>query len=163
MLLVPVLAWACSGGNPENRASCGFAGMAGATMALEQLRVGSKVLTEVPDAFLGTVPARVVGYGTVPALGSEGPDGALLAYDGPGFPRLPGFGLIMVEDSADTFKGVLIYDTEPPRGLPLLGGVTDGSYTVPLYGMRVSWGAVSTPRCPLFGPMDTTGVMTEGP
>ncbi len=55
----------------------------------------------------------------------------------------------------DTFMGVLVYDLDPPTGYPILGGVTNGSYMVPLYGVRVNWDAVSSPRCPLFGPIDT--------
>ena len=76
-------------------------------------------------------------------------------FEGEGFPATPGFGLVLVEDSADTFKGVLIYDLDPPQGLPQLGLVTGGTGTIPLYGARVAWGAVSEPRCPLFARVDT--------
>ena len=80
---------------------------------------------------------------------------------GPGFPAVPGFGIMLVEDSTDTFQGVLIYDLDPPMGYPILGGVSDGRLVVPLYGMRVAWGAVSFPRCPLFAPIDTTAAATS--
>ena len=129
--------------------------MAGAAMVLEQLRGGGRFMDTPPEGLQGTVPARVVGYGTTAALVADSPDGPLVAYEGPGFPSLPGWGLALVEDSLDTFKGVLIYETEPPTGYPILGGVVGGSYTVPLYGARVSWGGVSDPRCPLFGSIDS--------
>ncbi|UCF40443.1 MAG: hypothetical protein JSW43_12035 [Gemmatimonadota bacterium] len=155
VVLCAVIAAACSPQSSENSASCGFAAMAGATMLLEQLRGGGRFIETAPEGFQGTVPARVVGYGTTAALVAYGPDGAMVGYEGPGFPTLPGWGLLIVEDSLDTFKGVLIYETEPPTGAPLLGGVVGGNYTVPLYGARVTWSAVSSERCPMFAPLDT--------
>jgi len=62
LLSIPVfaaLALACGEGNPENRAACGFAVLGAANKVLEQLQTGSRVLTEVPADFPGTVPARV--------------------------------------------------------------------------------------------------------
>ncbi len=129
--------------------------MAGATMVLEQMRAGTKILDQLPDGVVGTIPTRVVGYGTVPALAAESPEGAIVGFEGEGFPATPGFGLVLVEDSADTFKGVLIYDLDPPQGLPQLGLVTGGTGAIPLFGARVAWGAVSEPRCPLFARVDT--------
>jgi hypothetical protein len=145
---------ACTEGNPENSPICGFASMAGASMVLEQFRP-EKVLQELPPEVEGVVPARVVGYGTSRALAGEGQYGAVLGYEGDGFPRVPGFGLVLVEDSLDTFKGVLIFEVEPPIGLPQLGTISDQTSTLPLFGLRVTWGAVSDPRCPLFGPIDS--------
>ncbi len=147
---------ACGSGNRENSAVCGFMSMAGASGVLEQLRVSSKVLADPPPGLRGVVPARVVGYGTSRAIAAEGPDGVVLGYEGAGFPTIPGFGLALVEDSADTFKGVLIYETDPPYGYMQLGTISSNEVTLPLYGLRVTWGAVSDDRCPLFGPVDTT-------
>jgi hypothetical protein len=149
-----LLAGACSGGNPENRAACGFSALAGATMVLEQMRAGSKALTEPPPGLSGTVPARVVGRGTTAALAAATDSGILIGYTGEGFPTQPGFGLALVEDSAETFKGVLIYDIEPPRGVPQLGTVASGSTLIPLFGTRVTWASVSSERCPLFGTVE---------
>ncbi len=146
---------ACSTGDPENNPVCGFASMAGASMVLEQIGPWEKVLQELPDAVDGVVPARVVGYGTTRALVGHGTDGAVLGYEGEGFPQIPGFALVLVEDSLETFKGVLIYEAEPPRGFPQLGTISDQTSTLPLFGLRVTWGAVSNDRCPLFGPIDT--------
>lgn len=150
-----MLAVACGERSSENSASCGLAAMAGATMALEELRGGTKVLVQVPPGLEGTVPARVVGYGTALAIVVAGDDGPMVMFGGDGFPQLPGFGLALVEDSTDTFKGVLIFESEPPRGYPVLGGVSSGTYAIPLYGLRVNWQMVSTPRCPLFAAIDT--------
>lgn len=148
---------ACGPGNPENNPICGFTNMAGAAMVLDELRVGTKTLSEAPPDLKETVPARVAGYGTVRALVGRGPDGLVLGYEGEGFPTLPGFGLILVEDSLDTFKGVLIYDIEPPMGRPQLGTISTAASSIPLYGVRVAWGRVSTEQCPLFAEIDTSG------
>ncbi len=89
-------------------------------MVLQQLRVMTKVLYDVPSDLRGTVPARVVGYATASALAGEAPEGVVLGYEGPGFSRTPGFGLLLVEDSVDTFRGVLIYVIAPPSAYPQL-------------------------------------------
>ena len=151
-----VVLLACGEGNPENRAACGIAVLGAANKVLDQLQTGSRVLSEVPGDLGGTVPARIPGYGTVRTLVGDSPDGPIVAYDGEGFPQRPGFGLILVEDSTDTFQGVLIYDLDPPMGYPVLGGVSNGQYVIPLFGLRVAWGAISTPRCPLFAKIDST-------
>jgi hypothetical protein len=151
-----VVALACQEGNPENRAACGIAVIGAANKVLDQLRTGTSVLSEAPPELRGTVPARVPGHGTSPSLVGESPDGPIVAYDGEGFPARPGFGVILVEDSTDTFQGVLIYDLDPPMGFPVLGGVSNGQYVIPLFGLRVPWGAISTPRCPLFAKIDST-------
>lgn len=149
LLLSGVLA-ACGSDNPENSAVCGFASMAGATMVLEEMRAGTKALYEVPDGLEGTVPARVAGHGSGRALVAHGADGLVLGFEGDGFPTRPGFGLLLVEDSLDTFKGVLIYDLDPPLDYPMLGSISSPSLTLPLYGVRVAWRRVSNERCPLF-------------
>jgi hypothetical protein len=157
LLALALAGLGCAPANPENSASCGFAILGAANKALEQLYTGNRTLLAVPEEFRGTVATRVPGHGTTPGLVGETPDGPIVAYDGEGFPPVSGFGIMLVNDSTDTFEGVLIYDLEPPMGLPVLGGVTNGRYVIPLYGMRVAWAAVSTERCPLFAALDTTG------
>ena len=130
-------------------------------MVLEQFAVPAKILAHLPAGVEGVVPARVTGYGTARALAASGPDGAILGYEGEGFPTEPGFALALVEDSLDTFQGILIYDLEPPQSIPQLGTVSSSSTTVPLFGLRVMWGAVSSDRCPMFAPPDTGSVETE--
>jgi hypothetical protein len=155
LLFLPLTLLSCEAGNPENNPVCGISAMAGAAMVLEQFGMPGKVLRDVPSGVDGAVPARVVGYGTARALAGVGPDGLILGYEGDGFPRIPGFGLLLFEDSLEIFQGVLIYETEAPLGLPLLGSISGTSNTLPLYGLRVPWSSVSSERCPLFGPIDT--------
>jgi len=147
------VATGCAAPNPENSAACTITMLASANRVLDQMRSGAKTLSFPPDDLVGTVPARVVGLGTRAAMAANGPDGAVVGYEGDGFPLQPGFGLVIVEDSAETFKGVLIFDLEPPQHLPQLGTVSNVNITLPLFGTRVSWAAVSNDRCPLFGPI----------
>jgi len=159
--LLALLLVACTEGDPENNPVCGIAAMAGASMVLQQFGVPGKILEEIPDGVGGVVPARVVGFGSARALAAAGPEGAVLGYEGPGFPRTPGFGLVLVEDSLEVFQGVLIFDTDPPRGVPQLGTISSTTSTIPLYGLRVTWAAVSSPRCPLFRGIDTLPAVPE--
>jgi hypothetical protein len=153
-MLVGVAA-GCAAPNPENSAACAITMMASANRVLDQMRSGAKTLSFPPDELVGTVPARVVGLGTKAAMAADGPDGTVVGYAGDGFPLEPGFGLVIVEDSAETFKGVLIFDLDPPENMPQLGTVSNVNTTLPLFGTRVSWAAVSNDRCPLFGPIDS--------
>ena len=130
-------------------------------MVLEQFAVPGKILTHLPAGVEGVVPARVTGYGTARALAATGPDGAILGYEGEGFPTEPGYALALVEDSLDTFQGVLIFDLEPPQTIPQLGTVSSSTTTIPLFGLRVMWSAVSGERCPMFAPPDTGVVEPE--
>ena len=155
-ILLTVAALACTSGNPEDSPTCAITMMASANSVLDQIRGGAKTLTDLPDGVEGAVPARVVGYGTTRALAASSDAGVVLGYEGEGFPAQPGFALVLVEDSAEVFKGVLIYDLDPPRGLPQLGTVSGATSTIPLFGTRVAWAAVSTERCPLFAAADTT-------
>ena len=154
-LILPLAILGCAEGDPENNPICGISAMAGASMVLEQFATPGKIMSNLPAGVQGVVPARVVGYGTARALAASGPDGVILGYEGEGFPETPGFALALVEDSLDTFKGVLIYDLEPPESLPQLGTVSSSTTTVPLFGLRVMWSAVSSERCPMFAPPDT--------
>ena len=160
--LILLLALAgCAEGDPENNPVCGIAAMAGASMVQEQLSTPGKILTDLPQGVEGVVPARVVGYGTARALAAHGPDGAILGFEGEGFPTAPGYALALAEDSLDTFMGVLIFDLEPLQGIPQLGTVSSATTTIPLYGLRVMWSAVSSERCPMFAPPDTGSAESE--
>jgi len=99
------------------------------------------------------LPARVVGRGTTRVLVTRGPGGLIMGFEGEGFPRTPGFGVLLVDDSSEVTRGVLIYDKEEQDAIPKLGTISGAASTIPLYGMRVNWGGVSDPRCPLFAPL----------
>jgi len=161
-LIMAISLVACTERDPESNPVCGISAVAGATMVLNQLGESGKILGDIPDGMGEVVPARVVGYGTAHAIVAQGPDGLILGYEGEGFPTEPGFALALVEDSLDTFKGVLIYDSDPLQGdVPQLGIVSSSTTTVPLFGMRVMWSAVSSERCPMFAELDSGAANPE--
>jgi len=160
-LILALTLVSCAEGDRESSPVCGISAMAGATMVLEQFSTPGKILSQLPDGIEGVVPARVVGYGTAHAITADGPDGVILGYEGDGFPTVPGYALALVEDSLDTFKGVLIYDLEPPRQIPQLGTVSSSTTTIQLFGLRVMWSAVSSERCPMFASLDTAAADAE--
>lgn len=152
LALLIVLVTACGGDrDPENSALCGFSALAAGTLVLDQFQAGTTVLDEAPQALAsGVIPARVVGRGTNRALAAKGPEGVVLGYEGEGFPQRPGFAVALVDDSSEVLRGVLIFDTNGPADYPQLGTISSATSTIPLYGMRIRWSAVSEPRCPLF-------------
>ncbi len=148
---------ACSRDGPrENSAVCGFTLLASANMVIQQANNIHRVMREPPADLSSRVAARVVGYGTSTARTEESDSsGLMLYYQGEGFPTIPGFGVALVDDSSEVFRGVLIYDLDVPRGYPRLGAIAGPELVIPLIGLRVMWSAVSDPTCPLFAAVDT--------
>ena len=142
----------------ENSAICGITLLASATRILEQLNQVQSTLAQAPEAMLqGRFPARVMGYGTTAAVASPVEEGGVAAtYSGEGFPALPGFGVALVDDSSEVFRGVLVWDKEPPPpNYPTIGTIGDSSGTMPLIALLINWESVNSERCPLFAPLDT--------
>jgi hypothetical protein len=138
--------------DPENSPACGIASIAAASIILQSMQDLNKLVTQPPAQLPDPLPARVVGYGTSSAMVATGPEGLILGYQGEGFPRVPGFGLLLVDDSTEAVRGVLIYEPEGPPNYPKLGTISGSASTLPLYGVRVHWPSVNTSRCPLFAP-----------
>lgn len=132
--------------------------IASANRVLEQIPNVHALLHDPPAALTqGPVPTRVVGHGTGRSHGSESPDGVVLEYEGGNLPRLPGFAVALVDDSSEVFRGVLVFETEPPPNYPLIGGVRGpDAPMLPLIGLRINWGTVNSDRCPLFKAIDST-------
>src|SRR5262245_9411632 len=108
LISLALLAFAAAcGGNPENSAACGFASFAGASMTMQQLGMRQKWLNRAPADLKAVLPARVVGHGTARVLVTEGRDGVVMGYEGESFPRSPGFGVLLVDDSSEVVRGVL--------------------------------------------------------
>ncbi len=159
LLPLILLAAACSPPNRgENSAICGITMLASATRIIERITLPHLALTEPPDGLKsGVVPARVVGFGTTPAVTGQAEDGSItVAYQGDGFPTRPGFGAALVDDSSEVFRGILIWDkAPPPADHPRIGTIADPNIVMPLIGVRVNWGSVNSERCPLFANLDT--------
>jgi hypothetical protein len=125
--------------------------MASGNKVLDQLQNVHALLEEPPTELLsGAVPTRVLGYGSSQSLAAEGEGGAVLGYEGDGLPAEPGFGLALVDDSSEVFRGVLVFEVQPPPGFPQIGTISSATSTLPLFGLRIHWSSVNSDQCPLF-------------
>src|SRR5579862_833162 len=157
--LAAVALWAlthCSGERSAHSPTCGLAQVVGPTLIQQQLINPASVLTGPPRGLSSSLPARVVGQpdqGEVLVGQADSAHALVMGYQGSGFPAPPGgYGLLVVDDSTERAQGVLVYESDVPRGDPVLGSVTGVDRSIPLFGVRVSWAGVSNPRCPLLGP-----------
>jgi len=157
LLLLPLLLACGAERNPENSAMCGLAALAAGSMILDQFQGASTVMDAAPPDLAGTVPARVVGRGTTRALVARTDSDVSLGYEGEGFPAVPGFAVVLVDDSSEVLRGVLIFETDGPADYPQIGTISSATSTLPLYAMRINWGRVSDERCPLFAVRDSAG------
>jgi hypothetical protein len=153
--LIGVLALAACGGerDRENTVTCGLQALAAANAVLDRFQAATTLLEEPPDGLLGVVPARVIGFGTGRALTAEGEHGIVAGFEGEGFPVRPGFGVVLVDDSTEAVRGIVIFETGGPADYPQIGTVSSATHTVPLYAMMVRWSNVSTEQCPLLRPL----------
>jgi hypothetical protein len=143
VLLLP-LALACGGDrNPENSASCGLAAVAAGSMILDHFQGRSTVMAAAPADLAGTGPARVVGRGTTRALVARTDAGVSLGFEGEGFPEYPGFAIVLVDDSTEVLRGVLVFETDGPADYPQIGTISSATSTLPLYAMRISWSRIA--------------------
>ena len=152
------VATACTERDPHNSTFCGLMMMESATRVMNRMPQVHTLLSTAPAELVGdTVPTRVIGYQTGRAIGTPGEYGPVLAYAGEGFPIEPGFGVVLVDDSTEVLHGVLVFDRPPGRGFTQIGTLTNGTRTIPLYGMRIHWESVNSEKCPLFyQPPDST-------
>jgi hypothetical protein len=151
----------CAPRDPQNSAACGIMFMASGNRVLDQLVNFNAVLKSAPDEIKsGYVPTRVLGYRASRSVASVDGEMVVLQFEGDGLPDVPGFGLALVDDSSEVFRGVLVFEPDPPRYDPI-GSVTGAGKSVPLFGLRVQWSSVNSDRCPLFP--DTSGVAASSP
>jgi hypothetical protein len=148
---------ACSSGSAEDSAICGLTHLASANKVLD-LAASSSVnqLFSWPENIPTQIPVRAVGYGTGTGIVGDGPDGVIVGFEGEGFPSSPGFGVALVDDSSEVFRGVLIYDMDVPAAFTIIGGVAGTQFVIPMYAFRINWSAVNDLRCPIFSAPDTT-------
>ncbi len=108
---------------------------------------------EPPLNLPSTLPTRVVITGhKSEAIVGYGETGLVIGFQGAGFPVAGGYGLLVVDDSTNTYQGVMIYESAgPDEDFPTIGMVSARIGEIPLYGVRVPWREMSNPRCPLLG------------
>lgn len=154
-----LVAAACGGErDTENTVTCGLQALAGANAVLDRFQAATTLLERAPEDLTGVQPARVVGFGTGRALVAAGEEGVVAGFEGEGFPARPGFAVVLVDDSTEATRGIVVFETAGPVDYPQIGTISSATSTLPLYAMMVRWSNVSTERCPLIRPLpdDTT-------
>lgn len=152
-LALASLSLSACGGNPENSAACGFASIAAGSLVMQSLQDLSHAVTTVPPSVPDTLPGKVVGHGTTRLVKTGTPDSLVLRFEGPDLPKLPGFGLLLVDDSLEVIRGVLVFEPEMPPGFTRIGTIVGGAANLPLLGLRVHWPSLNAPKCPMFQPV----------
>jgi len=153
-LLLPLfgMALACASDRPRSP-TCGIAQVVGPTLVQQRLTDVRAVIVDAPAGLPAALPARVSDRADPGGVLVEyRPEGLALEYQGVGFPGRPGYAVLVVDDTSQQVKGVLIYHQDGPRDYPRIGQVRSGEVGLPLYGVRVDWASISNPRCPLLGP-----------
>ncbi len=147
---------ACGPRDRQNSALCGLTLMAGANRVLDQMANSFALLPEPPAELReGPVPTRVVGYATSQSELVETDSATVeLGYQGEGFPSFPGFAVALVDDSSEVFRGIMVFETDPPP-YNAIGTVSANGVNLPLYALRVNWSSVNSDECPIFYQADS--------
>ena len=151
--LVLTLVIASCTGDASRSPACGLAFIAAPTLIQQQLLNARAVITDAPRGLPDSLPAMVIQQRQARARVGYDLQGKsiVMEYVGDSFPTRGGYGLLVVDDTSHRAVGVLIFESEEPKQHPHLGTITGGAATLNLYGVRVDWASVSSPRCPLLG------------
>lgn len=148
--LLLLLALPSCGARPGGGA-CGIAAIAGATMLVQEFGVPGQTLAEPPT----TLPARLVarmaaGPAFEGVVGRTADSSWVIGVEGSIPERMhPGFGVLIL-DLSGSARGVMIYESEPIRGAPLIGKLAMDTLMLPLLGIQLDPSRFEAVNCPLF-------------
>lgn len=150
--LVPVLLALAACGKAADRGNpaCGLAALAGPTALLTQFGVPRQTLSAPPAKLPERLVARVVAGPALPAIVGRADSQLVIGVEGVIPPTIkPGYG-VLVLDTAETARGLMLFEGVPVDGAPPIGTVTVGAVTVPLIGIELDPSRIEDPRCPFF-------------
>jgi hypothetical protein len=139
-------------GKPADRgnAACGLAALAGPTALLTQFSVPRQTLSAPPHTLPGRLVARVVAGPALPAIVGRSESLLVIGVDGRIPPAIrPGYG-VLVLDTTERARGVMLFEGTPVEGAPQIGTVTVGDSTLPLIGIQLDPARIEDPHCPFF-------------
>jgi hypothetical protein len=137
---------ASSGGG----AACGLAALAGPTALLTQFSVPRQTLSTPPRRLPERLVTRIVAGPAYPSIVGRSDSLLLIGVEGAVPPNTrPGYG-VLVLDTGETARGVMLYEGVPVEGAPTIGTVTIGAATLPLIGIQLDPARIEDPRCPFF-------------
>jgi hypothetical protein len=131
-------------------ATCGLAALAGPTSLLGQFGIPGQTLGSPPHKLPERLVVRLVAGPAYPAIVGRSDSMLVIGVNG-GLPAnvKPGFGVLIL-DTGDKARGVLLYEGVPVEGAPQLGTVSVDNVSVPLLGIQVDPARFEDPHCPLF-------------
>jgi hypothetical protein len=146
LFLVAACDKAADRGNP----ACGLAALAGPTALLTQFSVPRQTLSIPPRKLPERLVARVVAGPALPAIVGRADSQLVIGVDG-AIPTTikPGYG-VLVLDTTEKTRGVMLFEGTPVEGAPQLGSVSIGAATIPLIGIQLDPSRIEDPRCPFF-------------
>jgi hypothetical protein len=150
LLIVLVLAAACT--RPEGRGNpaCGIAALAAPNAVLEAFTVPQQSLSVPPTRLPERTVARLAAGPAFPALVGRSDSGVVVGVEGTLPPQsAPAFGVLVVQRGGST-QGVLLFEGTPVAAAPHLGLVSVGGKNLPLFGVEVDMAGIQDARCPLF-------------
>jgi hypothetical protein len=131
-------------------ATCGLAALAGPTALLGQFGIPNQTLGSPPRKLPERLVVRLVAGPAYPAILGRSDSMLVIGVNG-GLPAnvKPGFGVLIL-DTGNKARGVLLYAGAPVEGAPEIGTVSIDNASVPLLGIQVDPAKFEDPRCPLF-------------
>jgi hypothetical protein len=150
--LIPLLLAVAACGKPADRGNpaCGLAALAGPTALITQFSVPRQTLSTPPRRLPERLVARVVAGPALPAIVGRSDSQLVIGVEGNIPPTIkPGYG-VLVLDTAERARGVMLFEGTPVEGAPPLGTVTVGATTLPLIGIQLDPARIEDPRCPFF-------------
>ena len=154
LLIAAILIAGCDrstgGKSSAAAATCGLAALAGPTALLGQFGIPDQTLSAPPRKLPERLVVRLVAGPAYPAIVGRSDSMLLIGVNG-GLPTKvkPGFGVLIL-DTGNKARGVLLYEGAPVEGAPQIGTVSIDNASVPLLGIQVDPAKFEDPRCLLF-------------
>jgi hypothetical protein len=154
LLIAAILIAGCDrstgGKSSAAAATCGLAALAGPTALLGQFGIPDQTLGAPPRKLPERLVVRLVAGPAYPAIVGRSDSMLVIGVNG-GLPAnvKPGFGVLIL-DTGNKARGVLLYEGAPFEGAPQIGTVSIDNASVPLLGIQVDPAKFEDPRCLLF-------------
>jgi hypothetical protein len=149
---LPLLVAAAACGKTADRGNpaCGLAALAGPTALLTQFSVPRQTLSRPPARLPERLVARLVAGPALPAIVGRSESLLVIGVEGVVPPAIrPGYG-VLVLDTAEHARGVMLFEGLPIEGAPTIGTVSLGSASLPLIGIQLDPARIEDPHCPFF-------------
>jgi len=150
--LLPLLLLLAACGRParSGTAACGLAALAGPTALLTQFSVPRQTLSTPPRVLPERLVTRVVAGPALPSIVGRSDSLLVIGVEGTIPPSIrPAYG-VLVLDTAEKARGVMLFEGLPVEGAPEIGTVAVGDSTLPLIGIQLDPSRIEDPRCPFF-------------